>query len=518
VAKHFTIGPLHDVAEANAWVLPNTQRGLPAAPYGAFKGKISVCGNGPSLREQFPQRGLIAALNGSWKALAKHGVTPDFIVAFDPSPQNVAWFDDAPNTTYLLASSVHPAVFEKLAGKDVRQWHGYGAAEAGLGLGPLIGGGFSVGCLSLNLLHHIGFTHFDCYGYDSCYSMDGRHHATSQDWNITAPEAFQVGEHMFIAEPWMAAQVQEFLEQIEANRRNYTVDVKGDGYLATALEWNTLPVLYDLDVAPGSFDFMCSMLNVENFRAEHGYSRVKVHFKAGSDKGFRPNDVIDIGHEQKNRMLNHVVRPLLQMFGFEETGASPGDAAFQFDYSPRPSVDHFRETGKLPVYVASAKAQAWAEKNFSDEPYVITLRETYYWPQRNSNVQEWAKFARSLDRRVVFVRDTYRHDEPLEDFETCPAASLDLHKRLALYRKARMNFFVTNGPGGLAWYSRDIPYINFYTDAPGYHCYDPRWMQEYIGLEPYGQFPWADPTRQRLVYANDTFENITAAFNELRNQ
>lgn len=515
MGKVWTIGPSYNVAEANGWVLQNIRRGLPAVPYARFKGSINVCGSGPSLREQFPTDGPIAALNGSWKVLVDNGVMPDFIIAFDPSPENVKLFEDAPDEpAYLLASCMHPSVFEKLKGKEVYQWHAYDNHAKEAGLGPLTGGGFSVGCVSLNLLNQLGFNHFDCWGYDSCYSLDGKHHATNQDWNITPPQPFQVGERMFIAEEWMSAQVQEFLKQIEANRQNYTVDVKGDGYLAAALDWNTLQVVYDLDVAPGSWDFMCSMLNVENWRAENGYSRVKVHFKPGTDKGFRPNDVIDIGHEQKNQMLNHVVRPLLAAFGFEETGDWPGEAHFKFDYSPKPALQHFEKTGKLPEFHASKEARKWADKYFSDEPYVITLRETYYWPQRNSNVAEWIKFAKTLDRRVVFVRDTFKHALTIDGFDTCPEASLDLHKRLALYRKAKMNFFVTNGPGGLAWYSKDIPYLNFYTDAPGYHCYDPKWMKDYIGLPEYGQFPWAS-SQQRLVYANDTFENITAAFQEM---
>jgi len=217
-------------------------------------------------------------------------------------------------------------------------------------------------------------------------------------------------------------------------------------------------------------------------------------------------------------MLNHVVRPLLEMFGFEETGDNPGDAGFVFQYSPKESLEHFEKTSEFPEFQANAEATEWAQENFADNPYVITLRETYYWPQRNSNVAEWVKFAKTLDRRVIFVRDTWKHDQPIAGFETCPEASLDLHKRLALYRQAKMNFFVPNGPGGLAWYTRDIPHLTFYIEAPGYKCHDPEFLEAHVGLKPYGQYPWSDLTKQRLVYANDTFENITAAFNEMNAQ
>lgn len=525
--NEFTILPSYDVQEADAWLSQNAKLGLLAPSYRSKTGSIAVCGNGPSLLDNIPKIGQIAALNNAWRTLVKNGVMPDYIIAHDPSPQNVAFFEDCPDEPiYLLASSMHPSVFASLQGKTVRQWHCHGDGERKLGLGPLVGGGFSIGCAALNLLNLIGYDHFDLHGYDSCYSLTGKHHSTPQDWNITPPQVYQVGDRAFLAEPWMAAQVQELLKQLQANKYNYTVDVNGDGMFAAALEHNTLKVIYDLDVAPGSFDFMCSMLNVENYRAEAGYSRIKVHFKPGSNQGFRPVDVIDIGHKQKNQMLNHVVRPLLEMFGMEESGPidkpsvyvgsieKHGDGVVSLPYSPRPSVEHYKETGKLPRYEASAEATSWASAEFSDRPYVITLREADYWPQRNSNLSEWVRFAETLDRRVIFVRDTAKASEEIDGFEICQQASVDLHKRLALYRMARMNFFVTNGPAGLAHYSTDIPYLNFYKDAPGYHCYDPVWLEQYVGIPPGGQLPWATKS-QRLVYANDTFENIVKAWNDM---
>lgn len=460
----------------------------------------------------------VAALNGAWRVLR---YPPKYIIAHDPAPENIAWFTDAPvGPQYLLASRVHPSVFDVLLerGCDVRIWHMDENAEQELFLAPRVPGGFTIGCRALNLLNLLGFTHFDCWGYDSCFSVTGEHHATHQPWAYDAPEVYQVGERSFSAAPWMAAQVEQFLTQVETNRWNYTVDVKGDGFLAAALDHNTIRAVYDLDVAPGSFDFMCSMLNVENYRAMNGFTRVHVHLKPGSKDGFRPVDAIDVGHEQKNLMLNNVVRPLVRMFGMQEVGTMPdpnvivgaievpGDGVVAFAYSPRFSVEHFHETGKLPVYQASARARQWADMTFPVRPYVITLREAAHWPQRNSDVAEWLKFAATLDGPVVFVRDTATADDPMEAV-TCPLASRDLDKRLALYRRARMNFFVTNGPAGLAWYTRDIPYLCLFKDAPGYHCYDPEWLDDYIGLPQGGQLPWAGP-HQRLAYVDDTCENI----------
>lgn len=511
--NRFIIEPAYDVQEVNAWIGPNSRRGLPAVQYGLCEGRVSVCGNGPSLRSLYPGDGPIVALNGAWRTLVANGVMPDYIVAFDPAKENVAWFKDAPSgVTYLLASSMHPDVFEATRNKIVHQWHCACAEELKLGLHPLIDGGFTVGCLSLNLLHKMGFTHFDLYGYDSCYALDGRHHATEQNWHLTDPKVYQVGERAFLAEPWMAAQVQFFLEQIEANRWNYTVDVKGDGMLAAALKHNTMEVLYDLDTAPGSYDFLNNMLNAENYRKLRNYSRVHVHFKPGKNDGFRSVDVIDIGHEQKSLMLNKVARPMVEMFGFTEVD-SVSENAMQFTYISRPSTDIYRETGHLPVYHASREATEWAQQ-FAGV-ITITLREAEHWPMRNSDKAEWIKFSQTLKGRVIFVRDTCKADEPVEGFETCPEASRDLHKRLALYRGARMNFFTTQGPACLTWFTKDIPYVNIYTPTPGYHCYDQAWLAEYHGVEPDGQLPWHDPSKQRIVRMADTCENIASVWTEL---
>lgn len=503
----FVISSANNEQDILRAVEENTARGLPCPVWGANTGSIAVCGNGPSLGETYPSGGPIAALNGAWKTLVKNGVMPDYIIAHDPATQNVVWFDDAPDDpVYILSSRMHPSVFDKLKGKKIFLWHIHDEPEAKTGTKHLIGGGFTIGCQSLNLLNLMGFTHFDCYGYDSCYSIDGRHHSTKQDWNLTAPRPYQVGEAMFIAEPWMAAQVQEFLKQIEANKYNYTVDVKSSGMLKAALDHNTLEILYDLEVAPGSFDFFDCMINAENYRKCQGYSRAIVNFRSGSDGGFRPNEILHVPHRYKTLMLNNVVRPMLKMFAFQEV-SEVSEKAVQFQYTPKETLDHFRATGEMAEYRPSDEAIEWA-KQYKDF-HVITLREAEHWPQRNSNVGEWVRFAKTLGSKVVFVRDTAKADDLIDGFEICPEASKDIHKRLALYRAAKMNYFVATGPGQLIKHCRETPYICFTTNAEGYPFYDPKWLKEQCGLDE--QYPWRDPEKQRIFRLDDTYENLMFA-------
>jgi len=499
----------------------NVSRQLPSVPFYQGKiqpqlGAINVCGNGPSLRTKCPKVGPVACLNGSWRAYLKAtGQYPDYIIAYDPDPENIAWFKDAPRSaTYLLGSRMVPEVFELLKHHKVFIWHTFSEPEFSMGLRPVIGGGPTVGASALNLLAAIGYQHFDLYGYDSCWADDGSHHAAEQNWAIEPPQPFQIGNRVYFSSPWMVAQLETMIEQIFKNRLDYTVTVHDGGALAAAVEEQTLEVLYDLNKAPGSFDFMHSLFNVANCMMENEYCKLRVHFKPGEDQGFRPNEVIFLSHAGKTRMLNHVVRPMLTMFAAEEVGELT--KPLEFSYSPQQSLASYRATGNMPTFKPSLEARKWAWENFDDAPITITLRECTYWPQRNSDVFEWIKFARYIggSKRVIFLRDTDCVGQPFE-FETCDEASIDLHKRLALYRRASMNFFVMNGPASLVYYTQDTPYAVFLTKAPGYACYDPVFLQRFIGIDPYGQFPWADTKRQRLIYADDDFEVIKEAYLEL---
>jgi hypothetical protein len=325
-----------------------------------------------------------------------------------------------------------------------------------------------------------------------------------------------VGDRAFASSPWMIAQVQEGIKQIESNRFDYTVDIHDGGLFQAALEEATLEVVYDLEHAPGSWDFLTSMLNAENFRKDHGYCRVRVNFKAGSNKGFRPQDPIWVSHENKTRMLNHVARPMLKLFGYEEVAEVKEPK--KFVYSPIFAVEHFRETGEHATFQASHAATEWAEQNYDFRFITITLREADYWPQRNSNLDEWLKFANSIPDHIIWVRDTDKATDPIGGYSICPEASKDIDKRLALYRRAEMNFFVNNGPAAFAHYSRDIPYRIFFLTAPGYTANEPNWLKAYLGIDvPNGeQWPWRKPIEQEIILGDDIYENLTKVYHRWR--
>ena len=109
----------------------------------------------------------------------------------------------------------------------------------------------------MNLFAAIGYDHFDVYGADSSYAYDGTHHASPQHWNDDE-EVFpvQANGRMFLTTHWMVHQVQQLLDQVKDKRFDYTVDVKGPGLMAAHLDEHTLEMVYDLNSAPSSYDFI----------------------------------------------------------------------------------------------------------------------------------------------------------------------------------------------------------------------------------------------------------------------
>jgi hypothetical protein len=153
-------------------------------------------------------------------------------------------------------------------------------------------------------------------------------------------------------------------------------------------------------------------------------------------------------------------------------------------------------------------------------PVTITLRETDFWPHRNSNVMAWLRFGSKLAMNgedVLVVRDTAKAFEPLPGFRTCPEASIDLLYRAQLYASAKANLFVANGPAHIAMFL-DVPYLifngNTQPEGHPYYTDTPSFWRDKVGVEVGGQWPWAGE-RQRMVWAKDDLENIERAWEEL---
>ncbi len=169
-------------------VLSNVKRSLPEVQRAeAHDGHAVLVGGGPSLascRDEIAWRAsqgqTIFGLNGTTRWLLQHGIAPDHGVILDPREAN-GQFVVPMDGEWLIASQCHPAVFDMLAGQQVRVWH-FASPDniAALPPGSLtIGGGLTVGLSAMGLAFAMGYRQLHLYGYDSS-DAEGAAHAYEQ--------------------------------------------------------------------------------------------------------------------------------------------------------------------------------------------------------------------------------------------------------------------------------------------------------------------------------------------------
>jgi len=266
-------------------------------------------------------------------------------------------------------------------------------------------------------------------------------------------------------------------------------------------------VCYNVPQSPLSYDFIHWLVDAEMTRiAEGAPAPLKVCFWFGRDGKTGLDD------PWRRGMLENVMRPALALIGaVEDPTAVNGRNKMEFGF--KGVVDGAKRGLTVPRFRAMTIA------GFAG-CVTITLREAKQWPHRNSNIDAWVEFAwylRERGERVVVVQDTAHADAPFFfGFETCPQASRVLYARASLYQSAKMNFFVSNGPATLAFFS-EWSWTMFLKIEPDGHPYAPNtpsFWREQFGMEVGEQFPWARPD-QRIVWKGDDYENLVEAWEAL---
>lgn len=151
----------------------------------------------------------------------------------------------------------------------------------------------------------------------------------------------------------------------------------------------------------------------------------------------------------------------------------------------------------------------------------VTLREYEDQSQRNSSLEEWAKFMEKLDKEKylpVIVRDTYQSSlsfsDKLATYPTLPLAAIDIHIRVALYDRAFLNMAKTNGAFYLCNFIPNCKSITFIeVDESNPTMSSETWLKS--GYEPGKDAFLRDNHHQKIVWDKDTYENIQTAFDHL---
>lgn len=267
-------------------------------------------------------------------------------------------------------------------------------------------------------------------------------------------------------------------------------------------------VCYNLSAGVLSFDCLPWLINAEMNRVREGApGPLKIRFF----RNFGDKLVFQKYHRQ---MFENVLGPLTGMLGADMNDVEGGRGNFSTTY--KEIVEASRAGEPVPRLKPDPEIFDIVAKGVG-QPITITLREADHYPHRNSNLAAWVKFGKELAAKgeeVIFIRDTAKADEPIDGVFTYPEASTCINTRVSLYKLAKHNFFISNGPASLNFHldnpmtmfvELDYEQLQFY--RPGW----PDWWKEHHGIGPGENFPWFN-AKQNIVWEKDSYENICEAW------
>jgi hypothetical protein len=305
---------------------------------------------------------------------------------------------------------------------------------------------------------------------------------------------------------------------------------------------NGLCAIYDLTTSPNSFDYVKFLIVAELKRRELGCDHIRVLIAPDIGKTDWLNKFSD---DEFSWRLRNIIQPLNSLMPsingmttcdsreeFEKIAERENGKIFPENYSPvDPPLWSDWETvvlasvqGKpVPGLKAPGHAlnyvQKWLAENCGNRKVVsITLRQTTYETERNSNLENWIRFADTLppdEYAVIFLRDTGRIFEPvcseLEGRQIFDFGTIHLELRAALYELAFINMFVGNGCGEVGVFLPNTRYVHFLNvpdpDSPT------GIIQDRIenGWAARDRLPFSRDG-QYFVFGTDTYENICYYF------
>lgn len=301
-----------------------------------------------------------------------------------------------------------------------------------------------------------------------------------------------------------------------------------------------LPVFYDLEHCPLTFDAAIPLAAAEAYARREGHREVRLYIvPADTPDGFRwvsPKDK-KLPIERKRLRLRSIVFTLAALFpsysgvrrlkSREEAAkvraGFDGYGVFPLNWSPESKSTNYHMDvlfrlcgGGIDVQVMKVPQIAldWAarKKKPGQKLAVITLRQSDMQPARNSNLGEWQKVRQYLEGRgyrVITVPDTEAllsgNHGPWEG-EISEGASTDILKRAALYETADLNLMVCGGYAVLASLNPNVRFLLCNMVCDEHKTTKREWLERLgfvIGQDP----PWFRP-HQRIAWTDDTFENL----------
>ena len=259
-----------------------------------------------------------------------------------------------------------------------------------------------------------------------------------------------------------------------------------------------LTFVYDLGVAPVTFDFASYLAAAEVERRIRGLDGIVAVLVPGSHHGLRrelPEYELAVDVAARQWRVRNILLPMLSLLPSvrgcticasrdEAKTLMPDDESRLYPEGYRVYLP--RQPGKRVIHDhARCGAVIWpllrapepALRFVADflegvaagrRPIVISLRHSKVFAERNSRIADWLAFARTLDTRryaPILVYDTEaalrRRSPELCGFASCEAASWNIEIRMALYQSAWLNMAIMHGPLELAMHNEHSRYMVF---------------------------------------------------------
>ncbi len=152
-----------------------------------YKGDVMIISGGPSvdgqleiMKEMYDRGMPTICIARMYPWCIKNGLGPTFVVGMDSSSDQLKGFLTInPETIHLLASAVHPDMFNGLSHEKTFIWDNFDEpeirkrrGEAGYTQCSVIGGGGTVTVSCLSIAFNLGFDYLHIFGSDCMYSTD----------------------------------------------------------------------------------------------------------------------------------------------------------------------------------------------------------------------------------------------------------------------------------------------------------------------------------------------------------
>lgn len=277
---------------------------------------------------------------------------------------------------------------------------------------------------------------------------------------------------------------------------------------------------YDFNRCPPTYDVVAFLAHAELERIRRGEDHIDLHIlPGGGPGGFRRDSLWPRTVEERVRMRDNVLVPLCRLLPSVRSVTVDADREAEGwgkgeYFVGLPAIKRALEQGCRPL-------RSTRKPQHNPKLITFTLREAEHHQLRNSRVEEWQLAAIELQQRgfsVVVIRDARMAHMGLNGtmaggLMMAPSPAVNIDDRAVVYASAALNVGISNGPMWMSIFmGAPTLMLRPTTNAAG-GCYDDRFYAQH-GLPRGSQLP-TSPPHQRLVWEEDTADNIVRAVEEM---